>query len=173
MTVGSHGGNVRELDTARELQATVKAKRDWSGAIDEQIRRTLIGTGYFHADDLDALEVPPEHCNLKGTRAAWFRNRRLMESTDVYRKVSHAAANGRKQPIYRVTPKGRRELTAGLGGGSVDSVTPNAESAAGNSPQPGEQSAPASGKGSGASSRLAPEPALSLLPDPDPETWAA
>lgn len=113
--VGSRCGNVRDLDTARELQGQVKDKRDWSGAIDEQIRRTLLTTGYFHADDLDPLGVPPEHAQLKGTRSAWFRNQGFMEKTGAERKVAHKAANGRKAHIHRITPKGRRELTAGVG----------------------------------------------------------
>lgn len=108
--VGSRGGNVRSVQEARDLQGEQKDKRDWGGAIDERIRLTLLETGHFHADDLDALEVPPEHCNLKGTRAAWFRNKRYMGSTGVYRKVSHAAANGRKAPIYRITKLGREKL---------------------------------------------------------------
>lgn len=114
--VGSRGGNLRSVQEARDAQATVKAKRDWSGAIDEQIRRTLIETSYFHADDLDPLGVPPEHCNLKGTRTASFRNRGYMEKSGAERKVSHAAANGRKAPIYRITQKGREKLsgTAGI-----------------------------------------------------------
>lgn len=79
-------------------------------ALVEQIRHTLIETGYFHADDLDQLGVPPEHCNLKGSRSAWFRNKGFMESTGVYRKVAHPAANGRKAPTYRITEKGRAKL---------------------------------------------------------------
>jgi hypothetical protein len=112
--VGSRGGNVRDLDTARDLQAQVKDKRDWRAAIDEQIRLTLLETGYFHADDLDELRIPPEHAQLKGTRSAWFRNQGFMEKTGAERKVAHKAANGRKAPIHRITPKGRRELTVGM-----------------------------------------------------------
>lgn len=115
--VGSRGGNVRGLDEARDLQAQQKAKRDWAGAIDEQIRRTLLATGFFHADDLDPLGVPPEHCNLKGTRTAWFRNQGLMEKSGAERKISHKAANGRKAAIHRITKKGREELV-GLDAGS-------------------------------------------------------
>jgi hypothetical protein len=138
---GSRGGNVRDLDTARDLQAHVKAKRDWSGAIDEQIRLTLLETGYFHADDLDELRIPPEHVQLKGTRSAWFRNQGFMEKTGAERKVSHKAANGRKAAIHRITPKGRQALTVGVGGGSAEALSPSA-SAAGHSLHPGEQSAP-------------------------------
>jgi hypothetical protein len=42
-----------------------------------------------------------------------------MESTGVYRKVSHPAANGRKAPTYRITAKGRAKLVGvGVGNGS-------------------------------------------------------
>ncbi len=139
--VGSRGGNVRDLDTARELQGQVKDKRDWRDAIDEQIRLTLLETGYFHADDLDEIRIPPEHAQLKGTRSAWFRNQGFMEKTGAERKVAHKAANGRKAPIHRITPKGRRELTAGVGarGERSDSSRLLLGSAC---PHPGVQSAP-------------------------------
>jgi hypothetical protein len=113
--VGSRGGNVRGMDEARDLQTESKDKRDWAGAIDEQIRHTLLATGAFHADDLDELQVPPEHSNTKGLRIGSFSRRELMESTGVYRTVSHAAANARKAPIYRITEKGRQELSKLVG----------------------------------------------------------
>lgn len=111
---GSRGGNVRSVQEARDLQTEQREKRYWAAAIDEQIRRTLVETGYFHADDLDPLGVPPQHCNLKGTRTAWFRNQGFMEKSGVERKISHAAANGRKAAIHRITKKGRDHLLAGV-----------------------------------------------------------
>lgn len=193
--VGSRGGDVRSVQDARDLQAGVKDKRDWSGAIDEQIRRTLLETGFFHADDLDALCVPPEHSQLKGTRSAWFRNQGFMEKTGAERKVSHKAANGRKAAIHRITPKGRLKLTAGLGGGSASTSAPDAP-AAGHSLQPGEPQRPTGAPTSKESGRVTNPPVpsasdqsspvaastshdeaagetLSLLPPPDPEAWAA
>jgi hypothetical protein len=125
--VGSRGGNVRSVQEARDLQSEQRAKRDWAAAIDEQIRRALIETGYFHADDLDPLGVPPEHCNLKGSRSAWFRNKGFMESTGVYRKVSHPAANGRKAPTYRITTKGRAKLVGVDVGSSQNSDVDSGE----------------------------------------------
>jgi len=106
---------VRDLDTARELQGQVKAKRDWSGVIDEQIRLKLVGSAVVHANDLDGLGVPPEHRNLIGTRMARYANKGWMEATTERRKVEHPAANGRKNPVYRITRKGWQDLTAGLG----------------------------------------------------------
>lgn len=148
--VGSRGGNVRDLDTAGDLQAQQKEKRDWRDAIDEQIRRTLLETGFFHADDLDALGVPPEHAQLKGTRSAWFRNQGFMEKTGAERKVSHKAANGRKAAIHRITKLGREKL-AGVGAGSHSKPTGflgeggGARSRPPASTDPGEQSRPSTG----------------------------
>jgi hypothetical protein len=219
---GSRGGNVRDLDTARDLQAQVKDKRDWRDAIDEQIRLTLLETGYFHADDLDELRIPPEHAQLKGTRSAWFRNQGLMEKTGAERKVSHKAANGRKAPIHRITPKGRQELTAGFNAGvpspqgaegssvaspDCTSVDPGGSSGEGPSDHGDSQPSPEPARplqegrdrqvrgagsqerrhsiespfgGSPDSTRRISKPArlpegepLSLLPEPDPEIWAA
>jgi hypothetical protein len=176
--IGSRGGNVRELDTARDLQAQVKDKRDWSGAIDEQIRLTLLGTGYFHADDLDPLGVPPEHAQLKGTRSASFRNQGFMEKTGAERKVSHKAANGRKAAIHRITPKGRRELTAGVNAdGDPSESGGNRSSDPASTPpvsvHPGEQTAqPNAGapQPKGADRSHKPEPVPSASAEDSPAT---
>lgn len=139
--LGSRGGNVRNLDTARELQGQVKDKRDWSGAIDEQIRLKLVGSATVHANDLDGLDVPAEHRNLIGTRMARYCNKGWMEPTTERRKVTHPAANGRKNPVYRITRKGWQELTVGvdaLGSCHGDS----SQSSQSQCVDPGEQSAP-------------------------------
>ncbi len=198
--VGSRGGNVRDLDTARDLQAQQKEKRDWRDAIDEQIRWVLLETGYCHADDLDPLGVPPQHCNLKGTRLAWFRNQGFMEKTGAERKVAHKAANGRKAPIHRITPKGRRELTSGVGVShgaasreAEDSVAGQAgihpggqhatrvsadvpDGTGSSSPNPPVQGVDVhSGGAPDVTSYASGDAArtLSLLPEVDPEVWAA
>jgi hypothetical protein len=221
--VGSRGGNVRNLDEARGLQEEQREKARWTLIVREQIARTLLETGYFHADDLDPLGVPPEHCNVKGSQIGSFRSRGLMEKTGAERKVAHAAANGRKAPIYRITQKGREKL-AGISAGvpspqgtdglpfarlraSTDSgekpnqASLNREGTAG-SHIPGTLDRPETpshvGTPSGARSSYdvdsgdegssagpqpvgqlpveesarEPEP-LTLLPEPDPEAWAA
>lgn len=139
--VGGRGGNVADLDQARDLQAASVEKDRWTRIVREQITRTLVGTEAFHADDCDALGVPVEHCNLIGLEIAAFRNRGLMESTGVYRKVSHKAAKGRKAPVYRITSKGRRDLTVGVdvSRGPVGSLPPESTTVAGI--HPGGQSA--------------------------------
>jgi hypothetical protein len=207
--VGSRGGNVRDLDTARDLQAQVKAKRDWSGAIDEQIRLKLVGTATVHANDLDGLDVPAAHRNLIGTRMARYCNKGWMEPTTERRKVTHPAANGRKNPVYRITRKGWRELTVGVGiyGGALEEADGDQPVSSPVRPptvgvDPGEPQSPTgapSPKGPGggtnkpdsnrcASATTGESPAvtsqaagdsarpyevLSLLPDVDPESWAA
>jgi hypothetical protein len=123
--VGSRGGTVRDLDEARGLQEEQKEKARWTLIVREHIARTLLETGYFHCDDLDALGIPPAHCNIKGSQIGSFRSRGLMEKTGQERKVSHVAANGRRAPIYRISAKGRRELSkmlvgVGVPGGLLD-----------------------------------------------------
>jgi hypothetical protein len=145
------------MDEARDVQASVKDKRDWAGAIDEQIAGTLLAAGAFHADDLDELGVPPEHANTKGLRIGSFSRRKLMESTGVYRTVSHAAANARKAPVYRITEKGRQELSKLVGhrAGAVEDACSVS----------GESSAGGRGQARKAHALVKPEP-LSLLPEP-------
>jgi hypothetical protein len=103
---GSRGGNVRSIQEARDLQEVHKP--EWSARIREHIARTLLETGFFHADDLDVLQVPVAHCNLKGAQIGGFRARGLMLKTGTERVVSHPAANWRKAPVFRISAKGRR-----------------------------------------------------------------
>lgn len=98
------------LDEAREVQALQKDKRMWRLAIEVQIGETLLATGYFHADDLDPLGIPAQHCQLAGTRTGAVRSEGLMEKTGVERARANPASNYRKAAIYRITAKGRREL---------------------------------------------------------------
>jgi hypothetical protein len=108
--VGSRGGNVRSVDEARILQSESKERDRWRLVMEIQVHRTLLSTGYFHTDDLDALEVPPIASEVKGTLINAVRARGYMQSTGVLRKVAHAAANARKAWIYKITAKGRAEL---------------------------------------------------------------
>ena len=196
-TEGSRGGNVRSVSEARILQSESKERDRWRLIMEVQIHRTLLSTGYFHTDDLDALEVPPIASEVKGTLTNAARARGYMKSTEVRRKVAHAAANARKAPIYKITQKGRDELPglvldlqkeiAGVGGGSAPGFTPIGSVAPGHSPHSGESGPNQPGSGAGVpspqgsaeaspprrcSSTAPPEP-LSLLPEPDPEAWAA
>lgn len=106
---GSHGGNVRSVQEARELQEQQKDKARWTLIVREHIGRTLVETGYFHADDLAALGVPPEHDAIKGSQIAAYACRKWMKAVGE-RKCQHKAANSRKAKIYRVTDLGREKL---------------------------------------------------------------
>jgi hypothetical protein len=131
--VGSRGGDVRSVDQAQILHDQHKA--EWVARVRRHIAATLIETTYFHADDLDVLLVPSAHANVKGSQAGSFRSQGFMEKTGQERKVAHAAANGRKTPIFRITEKGRRELPKLLVGYSAEGR--------GQTPQEGTQPADA------------------------------
>lgn len=163
---GSRGGNVRSVDEARILQSESKERDRWRLVMEIQIHRTLLSTGYFHVDDLDPLGVPPLASEVKGTLINSVRARGYMKSTEVRRKVAHAAANARKAPIYKITAKGRRELPklvedlktdlAGVGGGNKSGCLSHSDSS-GHSPHSGEPGLPGPGSGAGvASSRESP-----------------
>jgi hypothetical protein len=125
--VGTRGGNVRSVQEARDLQTASKQLDRWRLAMEVQAHRTLIQTGHFHVDDLDALNLPPEAFGVRGTLVNSIRCTGVMESTGVYRKVAHAAANARKAPIYRITETGRQELPklAGMGGTGNEGPAPS------------------------------------------------
>jgi hypothetical protein len=74
------------------------------------IFETLVETGRFHVDDLDAIDAPPRAVEARGTLVNSIRARGFMKSTNVQRRVAHAAANARKAWIYEITPKGRRQI---------------------------------------------------------------
>lgn len=185
---GTRDGNVRSVAEARSLQEAQKEKDRWSGLIDLQIEQTLLSTGVCHANDLDDLGVPPAHCNLIGTRMARFRNKGYMEPTTERRKVTHSAANGRRNPVYRITAKGWKELKplAGVGAGPLEpqaatqkrgdapgtSANPGENSRVEGRGEPGQFSTSAAVKALDSASPGSGE-ALSLLPEPDPEAWAA
>lgn len=175
---GSRSGNVRSVQEARELQEQQKEKARWTLVVREHIAHTLLGTGYFHADDLGPLGVPPEHNAIKGTQVASCVNRRLMVKAGE-RKCQHKAANGRKAAIYRITELGRQKLTAQLGEQSAQ-VNAGAPSSKGEDrvtnpsvPSAGVDSGGGSGVTSHASEPTRSFAPLSLLPEPDPKTWAA
>lgn len=109
---------MRSVEEARDLQTASPVLDRWRLVMEEQIARTLLATGLFHVDDLDELNLPPAAFEVRGTLVNSVRSRGVMESTGEYRKVAHAAANGRKAPVYRITSKGRRELSKLVGVGA-------------------------------------------------------
>lgn len=185
--VGSRGGNVRSVGEARQLQTASKPLDRWRLVMELQIHRTLLATGGFHVDALDELDLPPEAFAVRGTLVNSVRARGVMESTGEYRKVAHAAANARKAPIYRITQKGRQELTKLVGPGADQQrevgvhgpANPTASIQSGESQRGRDRQV--RGTGSGRKATAADKPArlsdspetLPLLPEPDPEAWAA
>lgn len=177
--VGARGGDVRSVQEARGIQEEEPEKARWTLIVREQIARTLLDTGYFHADDVDPLGVPEQHCNIIGSQIASFKNRQLMEPTGAVRKVTHRAANSRKAPIYRITAKGRKELTVGVGSDNREGnsglripepSTGRSESAGARSSltaDPGSQPGPETPVGSGASEETAPESDRLFEPEPE------
>ncbi len=138
------------LQDVCEIQSLSAEKARWGLIVREHIARTLLETGYFHCDDLDALGVPPAHCNVKGSQIGSFRSQGLMEKTGQERKVSHVAANGRRAPIYRISAKGRKELSkmlVGVGAGNAGGSF-SLPAASGHCPHSGEEQATGVGAGS-------------------------
>jgi hypothetical protein len=174
--VGARGGHVRSVEEARDLQTASPALDRRRLVMEEQIARTLLATGVFHVDDLDDLNLPPAAFEVRGTLVNSVRSRGVMESTGEYRKVAHAAANGRKAPIYRITEKGRQELSklVGLGAGQQREVgvdrpaNPTASIQSGETPEPHPQDVPAERPGAlGANPNggsASPDP-LQLIPE--------
>jgi len=115
--VGSRGGNVRSVQEARELQEREKEKARYTLIAREHIARTLVETGWFHADDMQPLGIPEQHANVIGSQIASYVNRKLMTKVGE-RRCQHKAANGRKAAVYRITIKGRAELSKLLGLGA-------------------------------------------------------
>lgn len=188
--VGSRGGNVRSVSEARDLQSASKELDRWRLIMEQQVFRTLLATGYFHVDDLDCLDLPPAAFEVRGTLVNRVRAKGWMQRSGFERKVAHKAANARKAPIYRITAKGRAELpgfvgvegersrgrdVAGAGlGHSLDSgdsdLTGPGDGSAGQLPDKRDQGRPQDPPSF--ASAASPE-SLSLLPEPDPESWAA
>jgi hypothetical protein len=110
---------------------------------------TLLSTGYFFADDLHALGVPEQHSAVIGSQTASFAAKELMVAF-TRRKVEHAAANGRKANVYRITEKGRQELSKLVG---VDANVPGPDQVAvrGVGVDPGESSTGGRGQAVGPS----------------------
>lgn len=197
--VGSRGGNVRSVDEARILQSESKERDRWRLVMEIQIHRTLLSTGFFHVDDLDALEAPGFAIEGRGTLVNAVRQRGHMKSTNVQRKVAHPAANARKAWIYGITAKGRRELpklleavrveiagvhtaaaSGAVDGGGVDSGERSAgEKAAPPCSRPAPPAPGAASPDTASGAPVTPAPgaltaeSLGLLPEPDSETWAA
>lgn len=183
----------RTLDEVRGRGEESKEKARYTLIAREHITRTLLETGYFNAEDFDALGIPAAHVNVCTSWIGHFSKRKVMEPIS-WRYSSKPSRKGGKVWTYKITQKGRDKLPAlledtrrelagvdgdekGVGGRSTCQLPSGA------SVHPGESGLTGPGSGAGAAKAQAqpgspgppttgtapPEP-LSLLPETDRST---
>jgi len=104
------GQTTHPLQLVREEQEQAKEKARWTLLAREHLARTLLETGYAHADDFDALSVPDDHRNVIGSQMGSFVARGYME--EVSRRASaNPKRKKAKSAVYRLTDKGRKDLS--------------------------------------------------------------
>jgi len=152
--------------------------------IPEQYRRSVHGsaTGYFSGEQPymeEAGRRKSERPERKGAKNTVFR------ITVKGRRELLGLLKGMAGPVAEANKRLYGETLVGVGGGNASAPPASLAAASGHSPHPGENSSPdavtgrqGSSAGSTLSGRQLPveEPAaqpLSLLPEPDPEAWAA
>lgn len=139
------GQAAHPLQTTREEQEASKEKARWTLMIREHLSRTLLATGYVHADDFDALGVPDEHRNCIGSQMGPFVQKGWM--VEVSRRAS---ANPRrkkaKSAVYQLTAKGRTELSKQYQGPTARSDTLNSEGSAATEVESAHGAAPSTGR---------------------------
>lgn len=189
------------LDDARGQVEEGRTSAEWALIAREHTMRTLLETGYFTADDLEPLGIPAIYRrSVHGLVTAYFRNEGFTEEAG-RRKSERPERKGGKNTVFRATAKARRELPklltdlqkeiAGVHADDgtspgVSGLSPGGDASRSFSVDSGEAGRP--GPGSGAGEETSKEPPgpeeapkagtaspapLSLLPDPDPESWAA
>jgi hypothetical protein len=190
---------VHVLDDARGQQEEGKTSSDWALLAREHVMRTLLETGWFTADDLDPLGIPEHYRrSVHGLVTAYFRGKQPYMEEAGRRKSERPERKGAKNTVFRITVKGRRELPALLKGltiqlgreklagvgsanregsaaanhGTLDRPAPNPGARSSDTADPGERSPEPPLTGSSGEPVRPYEP-LSLLPEPDPESWAA
>lgn len=119
-------GTAHPLDDARGQVEEGKTASEWALIAREHVMRTLLGTGYFTADDLEPLGIPEHYRrHLHGLITAHFRGPEPYMEEAGRRKSERPERKGAKNTVFRITAKGRRELpaklralTSGVGAGS-------------------------------------------------------
>jgi len=183
--VGAH-----PLDEVRGLQEEGKTSAEWLAVARIQVERTLLATGYFTADDLAELGIPECYRrSIHGSVTGFYSGQGYMVEAG-RRKSERPERKGGKNTVYRITQKGRQELSKLAGVGADNRDGDHAEHAvvrsgpAQVSPDPGESSTGGRGQArksigepaSATPGAAAPE-TLSLLPEPprliDPDQRAA
>ncbi|HEY6731936.1 MAG TPA: hypothetical protein VI039_13050 [Solirubrobacterales bacterium] len=102
---------VHDLDEVRGRAEESKEKARYTLIAREHITHTLVATGYFSAEDFDALGIPAEHVNVCTSWIGNFSRRKLMEPIS-WRASSKPSRKGGKVWTYKITEKGRAELPA-------------------------------------------------------------
>lgn len=168
------------LDEVRGRQEEGKTSAEWLAIARVHLERTLLTTGYFTADDLAELNIPEKYRrSIHGSVTGFYSAPGYMVEAG-RRKSERPERKGGKNTVFRITEKGRRELSK-LAGVDADK---RSESAAGldsaESPvapapisvDPGEsrvsghaESPLPHSRDIGTADPAAPEP-LTLLPEP-------
>lgn len=112
MTLGEQGGTIHTLGDAIEVQELTQPQ--WAELIDRAIGRALVETGFFHTADLVWLNIPAERKKMIGGRVSAVLSRGHMEATTVRKAAVAAESHNRKSAVYRITEKGRAELTRAI-----------------------------------------------------------
>lgn len=161
---------VHPLADARGQQEEGGASADYLILAREQIARTLLATSFFTADDLEPLGIPEQYRrSVHGSATGYFSGEQpYMEETG-RRKSERPTRKGAKNTVFRITVKGRRELP-GLLREMEGPVRDAAKRLYGETLV--GTGASLTGAGARSSETSASEP-LSLLPELDPEAWAA
>jgi hypothetical protein len=168
--VGSRGGNVRSVEEATQLQQTHKPTS--SERAYEAICAALLKHGKYHRNLLPDLDLPPGDLNCIGSQVSVIKREGYMVKVGEERNRT-AASNARWSPVYEITQLGRERLTdPGEQSPRVSAGAPSPKGSDGATNKPGE------GSSCHGASQPSPETArsfepLSLLPEPDPEAWAA
>jgi hypothetical protein len=153
--IGERGGSTATLTEAEELMEAHKAL--WSQTIRQAIFESLEIEGYFHADDLLTLGIPPDCKNIVGAQVNALVRQGYMAETGERRSTSDPAGHGRRSAVYRITDLGKTKLrplnqvTAGesLGGPAMASRGGSSTEGIYRSPSPvnPDHAAATSGKG--------------------------
>jgi hypothetical protein len=144
--------------------------KDWKEVAEEAILEYFRthNAEPFHSDELAHL-IPDEHRGAISLAVMALVNKKVITGTGGYRKSSIPSRKGSPSQEYRLTELGRDRIagvTTGVSVSSHCSMGASSDPGDGSSAH-GRQRAHDAGE-----SRPIAEP-LTLLPEPDPEAWAA
>lgn len=168
------------------------APKDWQAVAEEAILDHFRNPEHepFHSDDLEHV-IPDEHRRIIGLAVMTLVNKKLIVGCG-YRKSAIPSRKRSPSQEYRLTELGRDRI-AGVGGGFAATGSPPGGAATGPSPHSGDRSIAGIRTGDDGLSHASADPGesssaaltgtagearpnhepLTLLPEPDPEAWAA